>query len=76
MDKLGINEPDWTTQDQIHVYTEDGTHYERFSGPQGQIYAAVDGNIDTQIRWVLLTADEWNTLVDEATEVSGLDLYR
>ena len=71
-------EPDWETQDCVHLYMEDSNlHLERFTGPNNEIYVAVDHPVNPgKVEWYQFTPAHWNICVDRAGEVyAGSSLY-
>lgn len=68
-------EPNWETQDQVHLYLRHGMHYERFTGPNNEIYVAVHHETVKVISWYEFTKDFWNDSVDRAEETIGTNLY-
>lgn len=75
MIRIGIREPEWVTQDMVHLYFPDGTHYERFRGDYGRIFVAVNHDTVGLVTWYEATVEEWNWLVDDSCETSGAPLY-
>lgn len=75
MIRIGIREPEWLTQDMVHLYFSDGMHYERFRGDYGRIFLAADHEDVGLVVWWEATVTEWNALVDDACETNGAPLY-
>ena len=70
-------EPNWETQDGVHLHMIDSRlHMERFTGPGNEVYVAVD-HLDApgKVEWYQFTPDHWNDCVDRACELSGSPLY-
>jgi len=74
MDRIGIREPVGSLSDAVHVFTDDGMHYERLRGDIGVIVAADHEDVGL-VTYYRASADEWNDLVDDAVEHVGVDLY-
>lgn len=68
-------EPEWETQDCVHIITANGTHIERFTGQGGIVYLALSYAGTNTISWCETTPEHWNELVDRSVETYGTDLY-
>lgn len=70
-DKIGLREPLGVTYEGVHVYLENGMHYERLHDYIGLIVAADHEDVG-QVTFYRLTVEDWNGLVDGSQgEVSG-----
>ena len=65
-DKIGFRKPETCVSESVHIYLENGMHYERMHDDIGLI-AAADNEDVGQVTYYRLDAADWNDLVDGDT---------
>jgi hypothetical protein len=77
LDRLGFHEPEGTISEMVHLFMEDGMHYERMHDDIGLIVAADHEDVGL-VTYYRCTPEQWNELVDgsEGDLVEGVGTFR